>query len=764
MTQERALLFLGTEADRPYRSYLKPHLKGHKCFVDLKPVSTIAEVDFYAKSNGRNITGVLSTSQALLARFTSKDDSSLDAYSGSYFRRNGIEYVFLNPLEQAVTVPYGDFLLQRFASKLSEPEKWFKTPEFNWCVLTPSNCEKEFATFSSPAVIAIAADIETFKHNLAIRCIGFTAIISEAGSFRTRSIVLPMDSEWALQVARRFAALDASKIFQNGKYDNSYCLRYNIIFRNWLWDTKTFFNSWYSELPKDLAFLQSFFVREAAYWKDLAESNDLETYYLYNAKDTWATACSFLAWMLESPEWAKANYLQDFPIAYPNLLTEMIGVKRNYDRLEKAKGEIEEMIGQKRAKLDKMLGVTGFNPNSNKQMPALFKVLGCADLGSTDDKSMAKAIYRHPLNSRILSVIRGIPKTDVIEDMGIRSMVKMRGTYLVKEKDFNGRWLYAIDSDATETGRGKSHEHHFWCGAQIQNVPVGKTVKQTIEADDDFYFAECDLEQAETRHTAYITGDANLLAAINSGRDFHSINVQAFFGLPYETIYDDSTGKTLNKPIRDIGKRVNHGANYNMGPDVLVDTMGEERIFQAGRLLKLPSNWTAREIAVYLLSCFDKAYPTVRSKGPGGFHTYILSQVKTTKKLVNALGWTRYCFSDPSKSKQALNSYVATLPQGQNAKALNISFMRVFYDIAIHVEHSKNFRLLAQIHDSIFFQYRKGHEYLCDMVKERMEIEIECKDIAGISRRFTVPAALKLGKIDKNTGELVRARFWNETE
>jgi hypothetical protein len=48
----------------------------------------------------------------------------------------------------------------------------------------------------------------------------------------------------------------------------------------------------------------------------------------------------------------------------------------------------------------------------------------------------------------------------------------------------------------------------------VQNVPVGKIVKQTVVADEGFYLAECDLEQAETRDTAYITGDTNLLRAL----------------------------------------------------------------------------------------------------------------------------------------------------------------------------------------------------------------------------------------------------------
>lgn len=761
---ERAFLFLGTEEDRKHLPALKPHIKGHKCFIDLRPVSTIAEVEMYARSPQRNITGIISTSQSLLARFTGKDNSSLDAYSGSYFKRSGLEYVFVNPLEQVNTVSYGNFLLERFTSKLISPDKWLRAPEFNWCILNPGNVEREYARFQSAYVIA--ADIETFKEGLRIRCIGFTAIFNDAGEFSSRSVVLALDSDWALQWARKFCDLNAPKIFQNGKYDNSYLLRHNIIVRNWLWDTATLFHSWYSELPKDLAFLQSFFVREAAYWKDLAETNDLETYYLYNAKDTWATACAFLAWMMEAPAFARENYKKEFPLNYPCILSEMIGVKQDAETKQLAHSQIEDKLKQRRGQLDRMLGTSGFNPNSPKQVGALFKVLGCGDLGSTDDKAMAKAIYRHPLNRRILGLIRGVPKSDDIEKMGLRALRKVQGTYLSvgeEDKSFQGRWLYSLNPHGTDTSRLASKEHHFWCGANVQNVPVGKTVKQTVVADDGFFLAECDLEQAETRDTAYITGDTSLLKAVNSDRDFHSHNVEAFFGLAYETIIDPVTRKVLNKPIRNIGKRVNHGANYNMGPDVLVDTMGEESVFEAARLLKLPRGWTAREIASYLLERFDAAYPTIRSKASGGYHNYIITTVLTSKKLVGATGWTRYCFDNPKTSKQALNAYVAHMPQSLNAQVLNMAYMKVFYDIAIHPQHRKNFKLLAQIHDSIFFQYREGHEYLADMVKERMEIPTTITDIGGITRTFTVPAALKLGKLDES-GNLIRARYWSETE
>ncbi len=286
----------------------------------------------------------------------------------------------------------------------------------------------------------------------------------------------------------------------------------------------------------------------------------------------------------------------------------------------------------------------------------------------------------------------------------------------------------------------------------FQNMPVGKTVKQTLCADEGFYLAECDLEQAETRDTAYITGDKNLLETINSDKDFHSLNLCAFFGLKYEDVYDEEKKKTKNKPLRDAAKRVNHGATYLMMAQVLVDTMGLKAIYEAARLLNMPRHWEAIQIAAYLLLCFEKTYPTVR----GAYPEWVVQQILTHHKLVGATGWTRWCFSNPKQNKHALNAYVAHGAQSLNATVLNKAVMKVFTDVAIHPVHYKNFKLLSQIHDSIFFQYRIGHRYLCEMVKERMEIPVTIKDIKGIERTFTVPAALKLGP-NNNV-------YWSELE
>lgn len=279
--------------------------------------------------------------------------------------------------------------------------------------------------------------------------------------------------------------------------------------------------------------------------------------------------------------------------------------------------------------------------------------------------------------------------------------------------------------------------------------PRGKIVKQTIIADEGFLFAEIDLRQAESRDTAYIAGADTLIKAVTGTRDFHSVNASAFFGVPYETIFSDERQKTLNKSLRDLAKRVNHGANYNMGPNVLVETMGLTKIYEAAKLLKLPKLWTPKQIAEHLLAQFHKTYPALQ----GSYYPSVIKQIVTTSKLVGATGWTRYCFGKPEKSKSQLNAYIAHAPQSLNAQVLNKAWLKVFYEIAVNPNFSSHFKLVAQIHDSILFQYREGHEYLVEAVQLCMAVPVTVTGCDGVTRTFTVPSDAK-----------ARKKYWSELE
>ena len=764
-----SILFWGTGLDEAYLPYLKPCVGSATVFLRKETVTTLTQVAMYCQSKG--ITKVISSSPSLLAKLLHWDKRAapkLSNYAGSYFTipplKDGgdkIEVVFIQPLKQLVTVSYGAFIAKRLIGKLLRPDDWYKPTEFSWELLTATNEAWHFQSFSSAFLVCI--DIETFRENATIRCLSYTGFFyddSEPNGIYSKSVVLPLDSTYALAIMRKWNwQLQAPKVFQNGKYDISYLSRYNAPVYNYLYDTANMFHSWLSELPKDLGFLNAFLIREAVYWKDLSDTNDLYEYYKYNALDTWGTGNAFLAMILEIPDWARQNYLVEFPKVFPCHMAEMRGIERDMSALEKARARVDKIIEEKGDSLDKILRVTNFNVKSPPQMKSLLKILGCGDLKSTDEKSLKKARFRHPFNARIIGLVLEVRKARTLKEKYLQIGEKAKEFHRGIDGSRGGnRILFALNPHGTDTTRLASREHHFWTGLQIQNIPRDDSVKCTLRADPGFFLAEVDLEQAESRDTAYISGEENLIDAVENSPDFHCANASAFFGIPFAELYDVEKGVKLNIPIRNLAKNVNHGANYNMGAYILVETMGEENILKAKKLLGLNRFWSYVQVAEYLLEQFHRTYLGLKET----FYTGVIDEICTTGLLVHhtlpEAGLTRRCFGHPDKNKQDLNSYIAHPPQSLNAQTLNKAWMRVFFDIAMHPEHAANFKLIAQVHDSILFQYREGHEYLCEMVKDLMEIPVKIRGYDGKIREFTVPAGIKAGKNGKP------ATYWSETE
>jgi len=733
-----AMLFLGTHMDKSYLRMLKSCTAGTSCFLYLEPVTTLMQVEMYCAKKG--ITKILSTSVPLLRKLLNWDKKrapSLSDYAGSHFWHKDLEIVFLPPLKSLATVTYGKFLTTRFVDKLIKQDTWYKETEFTgWNLLNPSNETYWYKEFSSDACFLIAVDIETFKENATIRCLSYTGFFyADTGDIYSDSLVLPMDSTYNLSIMRKWNNLPAPKVLQNGKYDVSYLSRYNAPLFNYLYDTAHLFHSWYSELPKDLGFLNSFFIREATYWKDLAETNDLYEYYRYNALDTWGTGNAFLAMLLEAPAWALDNYALEFPLVFPCHLSEMTGIARDMERMTDARKAVVEKQKILQDQLNTILGIPeghDFNVNGRYNMRSLLDLLGCKDIKKADKLALKKVKFRHPFNAKVINLV-----------IKIRKYRKLVSTYITAGKEFSrldgigSRILYALNPHGTDTSRLASREHHFWCGLQIQNINRGPAVKQTFISDPGFLWGEADYAQAESRDTAYISGDATLIDTVENAPDFHKRNAALFFGMVEEKV---------TYAIRVIAKNVNHGANYNMGWSVLIDTMGEENVAIARKLLGLPSYWSLRQVAEYLLETFHKTYPDIE----GVMYPGVIEEVLTTGMLESG-GWMRRCFGNPAKSKSVLNSYIAHKPQCLNAQTLNKAYLQVFKLICLNPKHAPNFKLIAQIHDSILFQYREGHAYLCSMVKSIMEMGVTVTGYDKVERTFVVP-------VDLNHG----VKYWSE--
>jgi len=398
--------------EEQYLPYLKPMFSGQTTYHVTQEFQTLTALELYCRK--RDVDGVVCTQKSILIKLlalrgNNKTTVSLENYAGSLFEYKGIAITFLNDLSQIFTVKYGKFMAARQVSKITTPGNWRRATKFIWEIGTPSNLGGYHELFAT--AFAIAVDIETFKERLAIRCVGFTGIfIAPDRTISTRSICIPLTDSVLLVWARKFAELAPPKVTQNGKYDNSYLLRYNIILRNWFWDTANIFHCMYSELPKDLAFLGAYAIWDAIYWKDLAESGDLHQYYEYNCRDHWITANAFIALIELAPTYAERNYILEFPLNYPCLYSEMQGLKRNEKRLLEENARVEKDIETEQTSLTRMLGVP-INPNSPKQVAHLLTTLGCKDIATTwgtGEAYISKASFRHPLLKRILDKILSI--------------------------------------------------------------------------------------------------------------------------------------------------------------------------------------------------------------------------------------------------------------------------------------------------------------------------------------------------------------------
>ena len=707
-----------------------------------------SKIDLLQLVNDRNIDYVICNNTRILkslvdwfAEEAKSKSVSVSNYAGSVFKVFGKKCLVLPTLKSLFAAPHGKFIISRYLRKFEDTKNEFMSlPNIDWKKLDGLTSQEDHDSainlFSKATLISI--DIETslptvdlngvdehISKGLAffgytvnskgtktkkrgwlmpkIDMVGFTAIFLKDGKYASFTIVIDLDSDKSYNTIKALCENPVTKTMQRGQYDCAYLMRFGIAPANYMFDTYNLSHSWYIELKKDLGTIAAFHFDNMIYWKDESGENR----HFYCAKDCHVTAWATINFLRTMPAWAKKNFSLNFWLKFPNISASLTGVKVDLDIRKSVRKQFSEAVAAKKAELEEMTWI-GFNPSSSKDVELLMKGTLYKNAKGTDKKEMQKYREKHPLYKVLADNIQKC-----------RELGKALSTY-IDASLFEDRLLYELDECGTDSTRFSSKASSFWCGTQIQNIP--KIAKKFITADNGMFLGSIDNSQSESRSTAYITGDKTLIDTVETAKDFHTRNVSLFFGYPEHVLwkYKAENPEFYNK-LRNTGKRVNHGANYNMGADVLVDTMGTKAVLEAGKLLNFPSFMTARGIATRLLAAFDKAYPTVR----GEYQQRVIREVKETSMLTLANGYTRYCFRDPSKNKLDLNSYVSFKPQGLPAQMINKAYYKTWYDLQI--KQGKVF-ILAQIHDEIFFEYSVEnesivYETMAEYMREPQETE-----------------------------------------
>lgn len=699
------------------------------------------------KATDASCEAILLSNEATLSQCVHEDKPTADNWRGSRLNFS-IPVIVINKLAHINTINHGKWLLEKDIAKLKTIHKPAAKFSFNK-LLNPSDFEEAYQILKGAE--AIAYDIETKTlpakglevGQTVITCASWTGIMA---SGKLETFMLPlvdfgrthwdnnMDYQEALLLLRKINKLKVIKAMHNGLYDSIHSIIYQAEPINYLYDTMVMAHAEYSELPKDLAFVASYQLYDYINWKGDAQaaskSKDIEKYWAYNAKDTWHTARIMVEQLKTAPAYAKKNFGKSFKLTYPSLYCNFEGIALDLDkRLElRTQAEAELLAAEKSLRVK--VADPSFNPGSWQQVEKyVYKVFGAKrpmigkSKSSTDEKNLLAVAEQHPLLARLT--------TDILTYRGNQKAIGTYYDYL----QFKGRLLWALDPFGTETGRFACRSSSLWCGTQVQNIP--SYAKIMLLADPGFEIFEADNKQSEGRTTAYCAQDEALIAALEDAEhDFYRVLGTLFFNIPYEEVTDFFRNKVLKKIV--------HGTNYMMGAKTFIENAGIMILYEAAdklglTIVNVPKKNATKEItlknfAASLLSAYHRPFARIKP-----WYQEIKSEIAKTGYLVSPLGHTRRFFGDINRQHSILMGGVAHQPQNLSGHVLNIGFDRVYKELVL--PGNGDIRIKAQIHDSIFGQWRiEMRDYYAPKVLECMRNPVT---IHG--RTMVIPVDLKHG-------------------
>ncbi len=335
-----------------------------------------------------------------------------------------------------------------------------------------------------------------------------------------------------------------------------------------------------------------------------------------------------------------------------------------------------------------------FSLDSPKQLShVLFDVLGLPTAGlrktqrgyySTNAKALEELARDHQVVRDILSY---------------RELEKIRSTYLLALPGLikaDGRIHTTFNQTVAATGRLSSSNPN------LQNIPVrselGRRVRQAFTVAEDEVFLACDYSQIELRLLAHLSGDEGLVAAFNSGADFHAATAARVFGVAVEDV---------TPALRSRAKAVNFGIVYGQQAFGLSQTLG-----------------IGRGEAQEMIDSYYAAYPGVRR--------YLDETVERARELGYAetmYGRRRPVPDIASRNFQqqafAERTAMNHPMQGSAADIIKIAMVRVADELARGGYAAK---LVLQIHDELDFEVPKAElDEVSELVKRTMEDVVELK-------------------------------------
>ena len=333
-----------------------------------------------------------------------------------------------------------------------------------------------------------------------------------------------------------------------------------------------------------------------------------------------------------------------------------------------------------------------FNIDSPKQLARiLFEVIGLMPTKKTQRGYSTDA-----------SVLKELSKVHDLPALVIRyrELAKIKSTYidaLPRLRAGDGFLHTRFNETVTTTGRLSSSDPN------LQNIPVRTEFGRRIRGcftplREGSVFLSADYSQIELRLLAHLSGDEHLVAAFNSGADFHASTAARVFGVPIEEVTPE---------LRSRAKAVNFGIVYG------------QQAFGLSQSLDIPFG-EARD----MIERYFEAYPGVRA-----YLDEVVAQAKETGFASTMFGRKRHIPELRAKNAQQRGFGERTAMnhpmQGSAADIIKLAMVEVMRRLRAD---GFSAQLMIQVHDELDFSVPAEEvESLAAMVREVMEGVVELK-------------------------------------
>ena len=497
--------------------------------------------------------------------------------------------------------------------------------------------------------------------------------------------------------------------------------------------------------------------------KDL-KLNDEQTLWVYCGLDCTLTT---EIWNKLSPQldnFTKSTYEFERASLGPAISMVLRGLRVD----ERAVTIIRAPLQKKRLQLARMLSLFAnavwdkdLNHNSPTQLKSmLYEYLNLPVQIKYDKGKQKVSTDREALEHMIEEYPRARPFCKTI--IALRDIDKQLSV-LASKRDEDGRIRCSYNVAGTETGRWSSSESPWRTGTNLQNIT--KDLRAMFIPDRGRTMFYADLQAAESRATAYLSGDDGYINAVESS-DLHT-EVAKMVWPNMGWTEDNAQNRTLaerpyygNFSYRDVCKRAGHGTNYGASANTVarhtkikVAHATRFQLLYFGGVVPLASleRWHKQDkkggfdelmelgekigSGTQVLVRVAGAFPGIRT-----WHTEVIKELQSTGNLVTPFGRRRQFWGRLDDEHYARKA-IAYLPQSTIGDLLNKGLYRVWSEL-----FQEGVEILGQVHDAVLGQCPNDKvDYLIPKVIDCLENPIDVK-----GRSMIIPSDAEVGDSWKN--------------